>query len=136
MARRRISWAYLAGFTDGDGCIHIKTNEKGYLEVRIRWAQRESTSVILDEIKILLRHYGISVSDTSTVRHHKYYQREICVKNNGDVRFVLRKLLPNLVLKKQTALEALEKMDEINKLKEIWGREYKANMRKAGVAYG
>jgi intein/homing endonuclease len=132
-----ISWAYLAGFTDGDGCITTYwSKNRSYLNVRVKWTQKESDSVVLDAISIFLVENGIKVTERQVSVYqggHKFPQRELCISNNSDVAAVLRGILPYLVLKADKARETLQGLDEIEDLKKRFGRKYRVNARKAGL---
>jgi len=128
---RPITWQWLAGFTDGDGCISMEVSKGRYRYSRIRWSQKESTSWVLDEILELLQKYDVKVTDRNfsvAIKGHKYPQRELCITNAADTRFVLRKLLPYLVVKRERAIEALEILDEVHRLKKKYGWKYRVRM--------
>src|SRR6266487_6114464 len=92
-----LMWAYLAGFTDGDGCITRELSKGSYHYARIRWNQKESDSAVLDVIAEFLTRQGIKLTSrnfTVSRAGHKYPQRELGVTIAGDTRLVIRKLLP------------------------------------------
>lgn len=128
-----MDWAYLAGFTDGDGCITRETSKRVYHYARIRWAQRADSSIVLDVTAEFLRSHGIKVTlrNFSVARKgHKYPQRELAITNAADTRTVLRELYPHLILKKARAAEALEILDEVHDLKQQYGNKYRVHLRK------
>jgi intein/homing endonuclease len=126
-----LMWAYLAGFTDGDGCIAYSIKVKkgvSYLSVVIRWAQKESESTVLDWISDFLLVQGIKpgLRRFSVARSgHQYPQRELGIRNNDDARLVLRGIAPYLVVKRQRGEEALAKLEEIHALRQQYGPRYR-----------
>lgn len=127
------SWAYLAGFTDGDGCISYETAKRRYHYARVRWAQKEATSQVLDWIATFLSAQGIKIGvrNFSVARKSQCYpQRELAITNVADSRIVIRRMLPYLVLKRGRALEALEILDEVHELKTLYGNKYRISTGK------
>ncbi len=121
-------WAYLAGFTDGDGCITRETSKGSYHYARIRWNQKESDSAVLDVIAEFLTRQGIKLTSrnfTVSRAGHKYPQRELGVTNAGDTRLVIRKLLPYLIVKRARAEEMLVILDHVHELKQQYGNKYR-----------
>lgn len=121
-------WAYLAGFTDGDGYISRETSKGTYHYARIRWSQRESESAVLDDIAAFLARQGIKVTQRnfSVCRAgHKYPQRELGITNAADTRLALHQLLPYLITKRTRALEALTVLDHVYELKQRFGNKYR-----------
>lgn len=130
-------WAYLAGFTDGDGCISLETSKNCYHYSRVRWAQKESDSAVLDRIGDFLAAQGIKVSTRQfsvSIASHKYPQRELAITNAGDTRLVLHELLPYLIVKKARAEEALIVLDHVHDLKQRFGNKYRIST--GGCAHG
>lgn len=126
-----MNWAYVAGFTDGDGCITLELSKNKYRSSRIRWAQKESQSAVLDDIAEFLRLQGLKVStrNFSVARAgHKYPQRELGITNAADTRLALHAMLPFLIVKRERALEALEFLDEVHDLKAQYGPKYRQAM--------
>jgi LAGLIDADG endonuclease len=129
-------WAYLAGFTDGDGCISRETSKGSYHYSRIRWSQKESESAVLDEIAEFLGRQGIKLTQRNfSVSHagHKFPQRELGVTNAADTRLVLHQLLPYLIIKRERAEEALVVLDHVYELKQRLGNKYRIST--GGCAY-
>jgi hypothetical protein len=126
-----LKWAYLAGFTDGDGCIYYGFKEKKgvpYLSVRIRWAQKESDSAVLDWISDFLLARGIKPGlrrFSVATAGHQYPQRELGINNNDDARLVLCGITPYLVVKRRRGEEALAKLEEIHALRQQYGARYR-----------
>jgi hypothetical protein len=128
-------WAYLAGFTDGDGCISLETSKGTYRYSRIRWAQKESDSAVLDwvaaflagqDLKVTLRNFSVST------RGHRYPQRELAVTNGADTRVILQRLLPYLIVKRDRALAALAILNKVHDLKALYGNKYRIHCTSDG----
>lgn len=125
------SWAYIAGFTDGDGCITRELSKGVYVYARIRWAQKESESAVLDWIGDFLVSQGIKTGRrrfSTATAGHKYPQRELAITNAEDTRLVLHQLVPYLVVKRQRAIEALAVLDHVHEMKQRYGNKYRVRM--------
>ncbi len=121
-------WAYLGGFTDGDGCITREMSKGSYHYSRIRWSQKAADSMILDVISDFLIRQGIKLTDRNfsvSTATHKYPQRELGVTNAADTRLVLHRLLPYLILKRARAEEALIVLDHVYEQKQKYGNKYR-----------
>ena len=110
-----LTWGYVAGFTDGEGCIFFRNyeNRRG-ITVGISWSQAEDAAWVLCEIADFLRERDIVVSER--VYDHPQLKcgeaRRITVQRQEDVRHVLMHLLPYLIVKLDDAIRCLEKLDE------------------------
>ena len=94
--------AYIAGFLDGDGCVTInfeksKTCQLGYrVRVRISFTQHSSR---LDVLKVIY-----SWIDSGVIAEYEHnWMAEYVIRNQEDVRELLIRLLPYLIVKKQHA---------------------------------
>lgn len=126
-----MTWEYLAGFTDGDGCITRECAKGTYSYARIRWAQKQDVSDVLYEIAKFLRRNGIKVTtrNFSVARAgHKYPQTELGITNADDTRKALEFLLPYLVVKRQRAIEALSILRVVHSLKDRFGNKYRQHL--------
>jgi hypothetical protein len=130
-----VNWAYLAGFTDGDGCITLQVKGQ-YVVPRIRWAQKEADSAVLDRIAEFLDTQGFKNGGRSfsvARAGHKYPQRELWITNNEDTRRALIEMLPYLVVKRDRAAEAVDVLNTIHGLKLRFGNKYRVRLlREAG----
>lgn len=128
-----MNWAYLAGFTDGDGCITREMAKGRYAYARLRWAQKQDQSQVLFEIADFLRMQGIKVTSRNfSVAHagHKYPQCELGITNADDTRKALQKMLPYLVVKRHRAIEALFILEFVKRMKELHGNKYRIHLAK------
>lgn len=128
-----MNWAYLAGFTDGDGCITRECAKNTYVYARVRWSQKAASSCVLDAIDAFLTAEGVSFFGRNysvATKGHKYPQRELGLVGTPGTQIVLRAMLPYLVLKKQQATEALEILDQIAVFKAKYGNKYRRCLEK------
>lgn len=93
-----ISWEYLAGFVDGEGCIKIYTKPSGYKVVRCTIGQKHRE--VLDQIQTFLM-----TNNAITLSRGCYYLQ---LNSRIDVEHFLLGILPYLIVKKQDALAVLE----------------------------
>lgn len=129
-----MNWAYLAGFTDGDGCITREMSKGTYHYARIRWAQKESDSAVLDEIADFLAAQGMKIGKRQFAvarAGHRYPQRELAVTNAEDTRRVLHELMPYLIVKRARAIEALAILDHVHHMKRLHGNKYRLHLSAA-----
>ena len=119
-----MTWEWLAGFTDGDGCITVSIGTA----LRIRWTQKESEAWVLDEIVHFLEAEGVfkkSSYYSVTTQGHVYQQAELSVGAQNEVRQVLEGLLPHLILKHETAKAGLAHLDYVDNERLLHGRYYR-----------
>ena len=57
--RAPMSWAYIAGFTDGEGSISVKQNKSGVTSFSVTLYQNENQAYVLCEIQDFLEELGI-----------------------------------------------------------------------------
>jgi hypothetical protein len=112
-----VSWEWLGGFFDGEGCIEIKPQNYGrsLMTVRLSIAQYGKNSWILNEIKSFLEEYGVTVYLKPKSKGGLY------VNPINDVKFVLNELLPYLGVKRERAEECLKYIEEMKEAKERYG---------------
>lgn len=108
-----ISISYLAGFTDGEGCIRVR-----HRRVSIIWGQ--NTKKVLVRIKKFLAGHGIR---SNLYRRPPNPDRGVpnesfvlCVTYREGVYETCEMLLPKLIVKKGDAIRVLNWMDENPKL--------------------
>jgi hypothetical protein len=102
-----MNWAYVAGFFDGEGCLHaVGSGGQGKGRFRITIAQ--TNEEVLEEIAEFLQHHGIAayVLEQSPKRsqreHWKMCWNVWITKQSSVVRFIDH-VLPYLRVKKQRA---------------------------------
>ena len=108
----KFSDAYVAGFFDGDGSL-VATLEKQssrYLRtyrprIKINFTQHIRHFGMLCEIQRYL-----NAGKASVVKTHD--QAELVIVDRNDVRRILNRMLPHLVLKKQQAIFAIEALSQ------------------------
>jgi intein/homing endonuclease len=129
-----VNWAYLAGFTDGDGCVTVEYGRGNrYFFGRIRWSQKAAASQVLHEIADFLRSNDIKVTERNfsiATAGHKYPQMELAITNAEDTRRALTEMLPYLIVKRERAVQLLSVLNSVKALKEKHGNKYRVALRK------
>jgi hypothetical protein len=108
-----MSWEYIAGFLDGEGCIEISKAGDGhgyrFERVRVRISQSVSQAAVLDEIAEFLIDNGYRPTVRTQNPQKKNWQGVVRLTLNRaeDNRRFLTKILPHLRVKQENAKEAL-----------------------------
>ncbi len=117
----QLSWKWLAGFFDGEGCISVARQNPGQppSAVRLSISQNGVQSWVLDEINEFLETAGVltylrPLAETG--------QRDVQISEFDSVEYVLKRLSPHLIVKKARAEECLRYMREVRKLKKEHGK--------------
>lgn len=103
-----MSWQYLAGFIDGEGCIHARKSPKGkkfYVRIVISQAHYQFLTDLYEEfgeVGALVR--GRKVSDKNETLRWQIHRQD-------QVKMFLEKLMPYLKYKKPQAEVALALLD-------------------------
>ena len=102
MRPTQVEWAYLAGFLDGEGCIHgWRRHPHSKAKVHIRVSQRYGS--LIDD---LADHFGVgSVNNQGPGRLW-------VIASQSQVRHILHGVLPYLKLKQPQALVALQILEQ------------------------
>jgi hypothetical protein len=127
-----VTWAYLAGFTDGDGCIVLEVAKGTYRYARLRWSQKLENARVLEEIAAFLRSQGLKVSSRNfsvATKGHRYPQCELAITNGDDTRKALEEMLPFLIVKRDRAVQALAMAQFVARMKEKYGNKYRRHLR-------
>lgn len=96
---KKISWEYIAGFFDGEGCLSIKNRYKGIGYWTLGMTQKNIE--VLETIQEFLGGGHIyKKSDCDCWSYELYKQQH--------VRSILEKLLPYLIVKYDKALEVIQ----------------------------
>lgn len=116
----KMSWAYLAGFFDGEGCIEIAKASAGHSyrfeRVRVRICQSDSQAAVLDEIAEFLIERGFH----PTLGQHRpasgswQAATRLTLNRAAENRRFLTKILPHLRVKQEKAQEALVFLSQYN----------------------
>jgi len=97
----RMSWAYIAGFFDGEG--HIGMQGRG---IQLSMAQSRKRGLeVLREIKEFLALHGVKSSTYINKNPEKCHS--LWVTNRPDIRYLLNLLMPYLHVKKEEAQDHL-----------------------------
>lgn len=106
-----MTWEYLAGFFDGEGCIHYANRPYGrYVHMHVSQGHvNESASQVLHKVFEFLRTQGIPVR----YAEHKG-DGKVIATNVPALTAWLNGMLPYLIVKKAKAIEALAFAQTIN----------------------
>lgn len=119
----QLSWKWLAGFFDGEGCIALASQNVGReaKAVRLYVSQNGKQSWVLDEIADFLEAQGMRVyrRPLAATGH-----RDIQVNEFDSVEYMLKRLVPHLIVKRERAEECLRYMREVRKMKKRHGRKW------------
>ncbi len=115
-------WIYFAGFVDADGSIGMRRNwdrgqKRFYYKPFVSVSQKDKAVLEFFKSKI-----GCGYIAESRWKGRKYWI--LMFASFKDVKYILEKICPYLVVKKEKALFVLKTMDEVLKL-------YDGNTRKA-----
>ena len=97
---KRLSWKYIAGFVDGEGCIDIQSSKGDYINPRLRIALSEQGKDVLD---ILCNNFGGSIilrKSTNPNWSDAYSWELVGYKR---VASFLRNIKNHLIIKKEQA---------------------------------
>jgi intein/homing endonuclease len=124
----RMTWEYLAGFFDGEGCLQTTALRRPYLSV----AQSQPRGrQLLEEIKQFLVEQGVtptkiaSVGYTRSKRRHRTqrvrHMHYLVITRRQDVALICRGMFPYLRIKKIEAQDTL-RFVTLFPLLRPWGR--------------
>ena len=108
----KLSWEYIAGFFDGEGCISLQTNvshkQRDYHRVRLILAQSRHQDAVLFEIAEFLEGEGFhpTVKPAGRSMTHLFLYRQ------GEIEDILCALMPFLRVKKEKAKDALKFIED------------------------
>lgn len=116
-----MNFAYIAGFFDGEGCVHAQPNIQAH---RITIVQSAPQDAVLHRIKEFLEPLGVKASVRTT--RHPYVGRNglrasmttLAVCNSASLIVFLSGIMPYLVVKKAKAEQALSNAIEVQKRKD------------------
>lgn len=115
----KITWEYLGGFTDGEGCIQMKTRKStGYVDWAVHWVQAgDRGEKVLKQIQKFLKKNGIESSllhvDMKKYNPRAQDQCRLCINRISEIHKLLSFLEPYLIVKKEeckTARQGIEKL--------------------------
>jgi hypothetical protein len=102
----KISWQYIAGFFDGEGCIsfnHRRGQNPNWYAVQLSMCQKEKA--VLIEIQKFLKENQIKSSLYSRKDKQMF---SLGVGKTGEIIELVNKLLPFLIVKKEKCKKALK----------------------------
>lgn len=118
----RVTWQWLAGFTDGDGCIWMPPADSPEAmhpsRCHVTWYQTEARISILFAIEEFLDLHEVEVkwhlhkSQTNTLSPNKVWH--LTVRGSDNVEFVLRQMKPYLIgPKREYAFRVLKRLKKL-----------------------
>jgi len=112
-----MSWEYIAGFFDGEGCIYRAT-KKGKVLNHYRLTITQVNTEVLYTIKQFLQDNNI----VSRIHERQHLQSPRCrtttmlvIDNYQNTLPFLNNILPHLIVKKDKAMEAISVLDDSTK---------------------
>lgn len=115
---KRLSWKYIAGLVDGEGCIESRlfrdkrlNNEPLYIRPRLRITLSESCYFVLENIKI---HYGGTLLKRESTNPNWQSSWTWTIEGKK-IRPFLQNLAKHLLIKKEQALLAIWVQDHLRK---------------------
>lgn len=118
-----ITWEYIAGFFDGEGCIWINKkfneNKRKGRNMVVHVGQIEPNRRIIDLISQKLKEENIRHSIVTIANNPKSKNKyvRIQIQSMGECKRFIEFILQYLIVKKEDAIEAL---DYISKAKYLW----------------
>jgi hypothetical protein len=110
-----MTWAYVAGFTDGDGSILWWVDKKERIHFQITWGQVDKTSDVIHALETFLNVNGIVCQSRIAKQSRKAYgtreMRVLAVNRREDILKILKRITPHLILKRAGALEVIEAIE-------------------------
>jgi hypothetical protein len=109
-----ISWSYLAGFFDGEGCVnYANSGSKRTYRVRLTFSQAfPRGKQLLLEIKTFLEANGCKLGQISTSGYQRAIDKQgwqLQVTERQSTELIMKKLLPHLHIKKLEVQDALRR---------------------------
>lgn len=146
MNKEVIDWRYLAGFFDGEGNVryveNLKTRSRG---VSITIAQAERNAIVIPLIKTFLEKNGLERVHLyiTNYKDNRGYKRQpvyvLKIQNKWDVQKFLEAIKNDLIVKKQDAIEILNRIKTLKKHTRPFNSEEEAkiiDMFNKGKSYG
>lgn len=112
----KISWSYITGFFDGDGCIHFKNRENKdnykHRTMMVYLDQAKFQGQVLYEISTFLKKENIEHRIVFNGKSGKYLRLVISSLTNCE--YFLKKVLPYTIVKKEKVINAIKYIGEKN----------------------
>ncbi len=127
-----LTWQYVAGFFDGEGCIMSNTKANGRIVKRVVISQKEDE--VLYKIKDFLKNYGIN---GNLYKGKSSGATNLDIRKMESVKLFLENVVDYLIVKKDKAREAL-KTDFSYKRKYFDNNNFSKvlELRKTGLTWG
>lgn len=110
-----MTWAYVAGFTDGDGSILWWVDKKERIHFQITWGQIDKSADVIHALEAFLNAGGIVCKSRIARQSRKAYgtreMRVLAINRREDILTILKRITPYLILKREAALEVAEAIE-------------------------
>lgn len=122
-----MTWQYIAGFFDGEGNVQSRCMPNGRHVSKVRFTQREHSSLVLYAIANFLADNDFAYS---IERQHTGgdWQVVLTISRKVDTLRLLRELAEHCLVKHGAILKAIEDLERYFKLKEKYGNQYVEHM--------
>lgn len=99
---KRLSWKYIAGLFDGEGCIDIQISKQNYINPRVRMAMAEPGKEVLE---MLSNTYGGNIYKRNRSSTNSDWMDSYSWQMTGYKRccYFLRQIVKHLEIKKEQA---------------------------------
>ena len=133
-----LTWEYIAGFFDGEGCIFFMKYKNNHVILYIGQGDKNNTPChVIEDICDFLKGEGIKARFTHYAARSPYSREaRVIVSSSASCRDWLIGMLPFLRVKKQKAIETIQLLD--TKMKHRWTspRETKTILELRQQGYG
>lgn len=97
---KRLSWKYIAGFIDGEGCIDVQISKGNYVTPRLRVALAEPGKEVLEHLQA---NFGGSLLKRESTNSNWSTAYSWEITGYAKVASLLRNIVNHLVIKKEQA---------------------------------
>jgi len=99
---KRLSWKYIAGLFDGEGCLDIQISKQNYITPRVRMAMAEPGKEVLE---MLANTYGGNIYKRNRSSSNSDWMDAYSWEMNGYKRccYFLRQIVKHLEIKREQA---------------------------------
>jgi intein-encoded DNA endonuclease-like protein len=120
-----ISWQYIAGFFDGEGCVYFRKMKKPYVNLTplAQMTQKVKQGEVLFKIKEFLKKNGIP-SNIQYKKNNLTFVLTIRGGREGTFKF-LQKIFPYSIVKREKIKETIEFLKKSEFIPSVFTRYFK-----------